>query len=796
MAPTYFRTRIAPVSPVEMETDFYAGAPSTPTIQAAVTRAAGAGVPARVIIPIDYAGSDAITAVTGGVDNVFLLDLRNAQWQAYHWDDSLLQYVPASFVQNGWFGSRQVNFSLFVGSASWQYNTIQGALDFAAGFPSFAYAIVIGPSYNAGEDISTLTNGRSNIYLVDQRGAAWVNYTWYAPNNQYVPAPINATAGLSVSLINHYMYVWNGGKYKLIQTAINDAITFTGNWCILVGPSYNGGEDIANLAGTANAYIVDQRAAEWAWWEWNGTNYVNVSNSVGGDLHVSGDIYANNAILSGMLTVAGKSHLTGTVTADNDVLVGGSLQTTGLNVEQNMMVNGNAQISGTATIGGTATLNGVHATGPVTFDGNLSAQAGTFTSCQVSNSPVRTFANTPDGPGQGMVWPPTGIPVSQGSTWQNPSIDPTSLATWPAAGIPVSTGTAWGSPINPNTLATYPAAGVAVSTGTAWGSSIPSANVVVKGTGGLVSGIGLEATGTMPANTATQSAVRAGISGTFPILSWTNSGAPADARIYDLLVDTSGNLLGRMVNDSGSPTNWLIVSRTGNTPTTATIAADVQANGKLQAGSALTMYTYAGSFAAAGQATCRVNTTGDMSFSPGYTNTGLDFGIDSTFQTDKSGVYRFWSGNGGSGNNAILTIDRAGNLSATGGITASSKSFKIPHPTDPTKYLIHGSLEGPEYGVYYRGEGETANGKATITLPDYFEALTMPDQRTIQLTVRVDDDNPVFGGQLAAGRVKDGKFTVYSTDPAAKFYWEVKAVRRDIGALDVEPAKTAAETLQ
>jgi len=35
----------------------------------------------------------------------------------------------------------------------------------------------------------------------------------------------------------------------------------------------------------------------------------------------------------------------------------------------------------------------------------------------------------------------------------------------------------------------------------------------------------------------------------------------------------------------------------------------------------------------------------------------------------------------------------------------ASTSF-IPHPKDPSKTLVHAALEGPEVGLYYRGEGQ------------------------------------------------------------------------------------------
>jgi Tfp pilus assembly protein FimT len=138
-----------------------------------------------------------------------------------------------------------------------------------------------------------------------------------------------------------------------------------------------------------------------------------------------------------------------------------------------------------------------------------------------------------------------------------------------------------------------------------------------------------------------------------------------------------------------------------------------------------------------------------------------------------------WFGNGSS--------VPVASVSGTGVISGSAKNFVIPHPLDPTKHLTHSAIEGPEHGVYYRGEGETSGGIAMITLPDYFEALVRPEGRTIQLTERFDDDpDPMFGNFLAAGRINDGKFTVRSSSPAVKFYWEVKAVRGDLQRLDVE----------
>lgn len=132
-------------------------------------------------------------------------------------------------------------------------------------------------------------------------------------------------------------------------------------------------------------------------------------------------------------------------------------------------------------------------------------------------------------------------------------------------------------------------------------------------------------------------------------------------------------------------------------------------------------------------------------------------------------------------------IDPAGNLHVNGNLSCGgSKPFIIDHPLYPDKKLTHVCIEGPECAVYYRGEGETRQGAATIILPDYFEALTRREGRTVQLTAILEGDDDDFG-ILAASRVVNGKFAVMSSLASQKFYWEVKAVRSDVELLDVAP---------
>jgi hypothetical protein len=130
------------------------------------------------------------------------------------------------------------------------------------------------------------------------------------------------------------------------------------------------------------------------------------------------------------------------------------------------------------------------------------------------------------------------------------------------------------------------------------------------------------------------------------------------------------------------------------------------------------------------------------------------------------------------------------NLAVTGTLSVTgAKNFVIVHPVNPELLLTHSVLEGPECGLYYRGEGVTdSNSMAEVTLPDYFEALVIDGSRTVHLTPKVDWNGGSFG-QLAATEVVDGKFRVYSTTRKQAFYWIVKAVRGDIPPLEVETVR-------
>ncbi|OGB90196.1 hypothetical protein A2625_04360, partial [candidate division WOR-1 bacterium RIFCSPHIGHO2_01_FULL_53_15] len=139
------------------------------------------------------------------------------------------------------------------------------------------------------------------------------------------------------------------------------------------------------------------------------------------------------------------------------------------------------------------------------------------------------------------------------------------------------------------------------------------------------------------------------------------------------------------------------------------------------------------------------------------------------------------------GNVGIGNTGPSYTLEVNGSFAATYKNFDIPHPLDPNKRLVHSSIEGPEHAVYYRGEAALNNGEAAIILPDYFEALTRKEGRTVILT-NVDGFDRLAVKTRGGRQITDGRFTVYSDNPssAQKFNWEVKAIRADIPDLVTE----------
>ena len=125
----------------------------------------------------------------------------------------------------------------------------------------------------------------------------------------------------------------------------------------------------------------------------------------------------------------------------------------------------------------------------------------------------------------------------------------------------------------------------------------------------------------------------------------------------------------------------------------------------------------------------------------------------------------------------LLDLSRTGSMTLNGAFSATTKSFDIEHPTEEGKRLHHGSLEGPEHGVYIRGrlEGDT------IELPDYWLGLVDEDTITVQLT-----PNKGFQ-QIYVDHIEDNKVYVGTqTDAPIDCFYFIQAERKDVEKMVVE----------
>jgi hypothetical protein len=135
----------------------------------------------------------------------------------------------------------------------------------------------------------------------------------------------------------------------------------------------------------------------------------------------------------------------------------------------------------------------------------------------------------------------------------------------------------------------------------------------------------------------------------------------------------------------------------------------------------------------------------------------------------------------------------AGNLDVSGSVSKGGGSFKIDHPLDPAnKFLYHSFVESPDMKNVYDGVVILdAAGEATVSLPDWFEALNR-DTR-IQLTAV---------GQAAPdlhvkSKVLDGAFSIAGGKAGQEVYWQLTGIRKDAWAdahrIPVEEEKPADE---
>ena len=137
-------------------------------------------------------------------------------------------------------------------------------------------------------------------------------------------------------------------------------------------------------------------------------------------------------------------------------------------------------------------------------------------------------------------------------------------------------------------------------------------------------------------------------------------------------------------------------------------------------------------------------------------------------------------------------IYSVGNCHIQGTLTKSAGAFRIDHPLDPeNKYLQHSFVESDEMKNVYDGVVFLdANGRATVTLPDWFDALN--ENFRYQLTC-IGGYAPVY----IESEVNNNSFTIAGGTSGMKISWQLTGVRKDPYALfhpiELEVLKDAEE---
>jgi len=134
----------------------------------------------------------------------------------------------------------------------------------------------------------------------------------------------------------------------------------------------------------------------------------------------------------------------------------------------------------------------------------------------------------------------------------------------------------------------------------------------------------------------------------------------------------------------------------------------------------------------------------------------------------------------------------SGDVHVTGTLSKGSGTFKIDHPLDPeNKYLQHSFVESPDMMNVYNGNVILdEDGKASVQLPEYFEALNQ--EFRYQLTT-IGGFAPVY----IAEKISGNRFKIAGGKAGMEVSWQVTGIRQDAYAvanqIAVEKYKSAGE---
>ena len=128
-----------------------------------------------------------------------------------------------------------------------------------------------------------------------------------------------------------------------------------------------------------------------------------------------------------------------------------------------------------------------------------------------------------------------------------------------------------------------------------------------------------------------------------------------------------------------------------------------------------------------------------------------------------------------------VKLDVVGAVAVSGAFSATTKSFKIDHPSKPNHTLEYGSLESPYHGVRLTGRGKVIKGVGVVSLPVYLKDLIHNDDSiNIQLT-NLYHDKILYISKID---LLNDNFLVRAKRakslPDLEFCWTFTGIRKDV----------------
>lgn len=161
-----------------------------------------------------------------------------------------------------------------------------------------------------------------------------------------------------------------------------------------------------------------------------------------------------------------------------------------------------------------------------------------------------------------------------------------------------------------------------------------------------------------------------------------------------------------------------------------------------------------------------------------------------TITTDDStnSSYYLYFGSASSGSAGLKASTKIRYNPNTGAFSATTKSFRIPHPTKSNHDLVYGSLESPYHGIRLTGKSFVDKNNCVIILPDYIFKLIDENTVNIQLT-SIGCSKALYVKEI---KISENKFVVaydkkwYEKNKNIEFFWDFTAERKDVSKLIVE----------